>query len=94
MKCAIKETAKAGTGVPCATKAASKMVTNYDTKLQKKCAGATCAASYPDSVGGGCASAFHNGAPGADELFGSLANPPDLVTGDAIDLVEPVGCNY
>jgi hypothetical protein len=89
LKCALKETVKAGTGTPCAMKAASKMSTNYDIKLQAKCAGDTCVASYPSTSGhsgcldllGGAAIAFSNG--GADP-----------VTVAAIDQVAFAGCAY
>jgi hypothetical protein len=74
-------------------KAASKMVTNYDTKLQAKCAAATCEASYPLSGTLGCLNVFTNGA-SADFIFGFAALPQDNVTGAAIDLVAPFGCNY
>jgi hypothetical protein len=96
LKCALKETVKAGTGTPCAMKAALKMSTNYDIKLQAKCAGATCLASYPNTSGQTGCMALLGGAPyGAAVAFGNGgAVPADPVTATAINQVAFAGCAY
>jgi hypothetical protein len=97
VKCTVKETVAPGTGVPCAMKAASKMVTNYDTKHQTMCGGSTCAISYGLTQGGaGCLALLTAGSPPftTENEFGFGANPPDAVTNGDIAGVAPAGCAY
>jgi len=93
MKCAFKETAEPGTGVPCATTTATRMTKNYATKLQSKCGEETCIISYPGTQRGGCIQlTIGTGFATALNLFGTGVG--DFVTGSAIELVEGPGCDY
>jgi hypothetical protein len=96
MKCAVKETVTPGTGVPCASSAATKMVANYDTKLQSKCGASPCAPSYPSANGAACMNLlFLAGPPNSAEFqFGFGASPPDPTTDAAIITVAPPGCAF
>ena len=93
MKCAVKETVEPGTGVPCATTAATRMTKNYATKLQSKCGAETCQVSYPGTQRPGCIElTVGTGFFTALSLFGTSVG--DNVTASAIALVEVPGCAY
>ena len=94
MTCAAKENEAAGRGVACATAAATKMTKNYVTKLQPKCGGASCLASYPATYSTTCLDLVAAvGDLPAQNLFGYAAAPADFVTVTAIGYAA-AGCAY
>ena len=96
MVCAGKENDAPGRGVSCATAAATKMTKNYVTKLQSKCGGASCVASYPATNSGTGACLGLVAAVGdlpAQNLFGYAGAPADFYTVNAIGYAA-VGCAY
>ena len=94
MRCAAKENEAAGKGVSCATAAATKMTKNYVTKLQSKCGGASCLASYPATNSSTCLDLVAAvGDLPAQNLFGYAAAPADFFIVNAIGYAA-AGCDY
>jgi len=94
MTCAAKENDAAGRGVSCATAAATKMTRNYVTKLQSKCGGASCLASYPATNSSTCLDLVAAvGDLPAQNLFGYAGAPADFYTVSAIGYAA-AGCAY
>ena len=94
MACAAKENKAPGTGVSCATAAATKMTKNYVTKPQVQCGGASCLASYPATSSSTCLDLVAAvGDLPAQNLFGYSGVPADFYTVGAIGYASE-GCTY
>jgi hypothetical protein len=94
MTCAAKENEAPGKGVSCATAAATKMTKKYVIKLQSKCGGVSCLASYPATGSSTCLELVAAvGDLPAQNLFGYAAGPADFFTVNAIGYAA-AGCDY